>query len=86
MEGKTKHLEFIQTAITRMGVNSFLLKGWGVTVLVALFAFVSQNSKGVYFLLSFLILLFFWLKYKVFYIGSVVHRLLFALRSQLLYY
>lgn len=61
MEKKTKHLEFVQNTITRMGVNSFLLKGWGVTLLVGLIALVSKEAKDIYFLLSFLILIFFWL-------------------------
>lgn len=61
MDNKIKHLEFIQNTITRMGVNSFLLKGWGVTVLVALFALIASQAKDIYFLLSFLIILFFWL-------------------------
>ena len=30
-----KHLEFIQGVINRLGSNSFLLKGWSMTVLVA---------------------------------------------------
>ncbi len=27
-DNKIKHLEFIQLTITRMNVNSFLVKGW----------------------------------------------------------
>lgn len=30
-----KHLEMIQGVVTRLGTNSFLLKGWSMTVLVA---------------------------------------------------
>ena len=30
-----KHLEFIQGVVNRLGRNSFLLKGWSMTVLVA---------------------------------------------------
>ena len=30
-----KHLEFIQDIVNRLGRNSFLLKGWSMTVLVA---------------------------------------------------
>lgn len=30
-----KHLEFIQGVVDRLGRNSFLLKGWSMTVLVA---------------------------------------------------
>ena len=31
-EEKLKHLEFIQSVISRMSANSFFLKGWGVTL------------------------------------------------------
>lgn len=33
-----KHLEFIQNAISRMSQNSYLLKGWTVTLVAATFA------------------------------------------------
>jgi hypothetical protein len=33
MEAKLKHLEFLQNVITRMANNSFMLKGWIITIL-----------------------------------------------------
>lgn len=33
-----KHLEFIQNVVTRMAQNSYLLKGWTVTLVAATFA------------------------------------------------
>ena len=33
-ERVTKHLEFIQGVVNRLGGNAFLLKGWSMTVLV----------------------------------------------------
>lgn len=38
MDAKIKHLEFIQSVINRMTNNSFLLKGWCLTVIGAMFA------------------------------------------------
>ena len=38
MEVKLKHLEMIQAVITRMAKNSFLLKGWSITLTAAIFA------------------------------------------------
>jgi hypothetical protein len=35
---KEKHLELIQAVISRMAGNSFLLKGWSVTLAAALLA------------------------------------------------
>jgi hypothetical protein len=45
-DNKIKHLEFLQLTITRMGVNSFLLKGWTVTLVAALFAFSAKDAKN----------------------------------------
>ena len=46
MEAKLKHLEFIQAAIARMSTNSFLFKGWAITIAVGLSAFAAINTKG----------------------------------------
>ncbi|GAB2873837.1 hypothetical protein GCM10027074_47000 [Streptomyces deserti] len=35
---RVKHLEFIQAVITRMGTNSFLIKGWVLTLAAGLLA------------------------------------------------
>ncbi|MCX4673423.1 hypothetical protein OG453_43470 [Streptomyces sp. NBC_01381] len=35
---RIKHLEFIQAVITRMGTNSFLVKGWALTLAAGLLA------------------------------------------------
>ncbi|WP_127544972.1 hypothetical protein [Paenibacillus amylolyticus] len=62
MDAKLKHLEFIQNVITRMGSNSFLLKGWTVTLIVALFAFANtQDMETEYSLLALAPTIFFWL-------------------------
>lgn len=45
MESKLKHLEMIQGVINRMAGNSFLLKGWSVTLISALFALASKDSN-----------------------------------------
>lgn len=50
MENKRKHLEFIQKVIDRMAKNSFFLRGWTITLVVALFAFsVKDTNLIVYF-------------------------------------
>jgi hypothetical protein len=45
MEAKLKHLEFIQAAISRMATNSFLFKGWAITIAAGLSAFGAANTK-----------------------------------------
>ena len=61
MEKKLKHLEFIQRAISRMASNLFLLKGWTVTLIAAMFALVAKESRDFYFLLAYFPTLMFWL-------------------------
>jgi hypothetical protein len=40
-----KHLEFIQISIVRMAANSFVIKGWAVTLVAAILAFTSADSN-----------------------------------------
>lgn len=59
-ENKKKHLEFIQLVITRMNVNSFLLKGWSVTLVAALFAFAAKDTNIEYVLITYVSTPIFW--------------------------
>jgi hypothetical protein len=43
-----KHLEFIQSVITRMASNSFLLKGWSVTIVAALLGVAAQQDSALF--------------------------------------
>ena len=60
MESKHKHLEFIQAAVNRMASNLFLLKGWTITLIAALFALAARDSDRTYFLIAYLPALMFW--------------------------
>lgn len=60
MGNKIKHLEFIQSAVGRMAANLFLLKGWTITLIAALFALAAKDSKPVYFLIAYLPAFMFW--------------------------
>lgn len=60
MENKHKHLEFIQAAVNRMASNLFLLKGWAITLIAALFALAAKDSRDVYFLIAYFPALMFW--------------------------
>ena len=44
MDKKIKHLEFIQTVIGRQAKNSFLLKGWTITIVAALLTFTPKDG------------------------------------------
>lgn len=62
MDNKIKYLEMIQSVISRMGANSFKIKGWAITVIGALYAFwVSQNNFSILFLVLAVIFVFWFL-------------------------
>ena len=51
-EKVVKHLEMIQTVINRLGRNSFLLKSWSMTILVAAMVLIArENLQNQYFVL-----------------------------------
>ncbi len=60
MEPKFKHLEMIQGVINRMAANSFLLKGWSVTLISALFALAAKDSNVFFVYLSYFPCAMFW--------------------------
>ena len=51
----------IQGVIARMDNNSFLLKGWAVTLVSALFALAASGSNKDYVLISYFVLPVFWI-------------------------
>jgi len=48
MDSKTVHLQMVQAVITRMAGNSFLIKGWSVTLIAALFALAAADSNELF--------------------------------------
>ena len=61
LQAKIAHLGFIQAIITRMGLNSFLLKGWSVTLIAAIFALAAKEADRRFVLLAFFPIAVFWL-------------------------
>jgi hypothetical protein len=61
MEQKLKHLEFIQAVITRMNTNSFLIKGWMITLVSALFALAAKDANVRYVMVTYIAIPAFWL-------------------------
>lgn len=43
-EEKVSHLSMIQGVISRMGQNSFQLKGWAVGIMIAIFTFAGNQN------------------------------------------
>lgn len=62
LDVKISHLGLIQSIINRLGLNSFLIKGWTVTITVAMFAFpVKKSLAGVVVLSMLPVFVFWWL-------------------------
>jgi len=61
MDRKIKYLEMIQSVINRMANNSFLLKGWSVVLVSALFVVGAKNSTISFILLAYFPTLAFWI-------------------------
>jgi hypothetical protein len=77
-ENKLKHLEFIQNAITRMNTNSFMIKGWAVTLVAALFALSDKTHQHHLYLISFIPVPLFWLLDGFFLATEKRYRVLFS--------
>ena len=60
MESKIKHLEMIQNIIQRMANNSFILKGWTVSLIVAIFALADKMMNQSYFAFTYIPVVTFW--------------------------
>lgn len=60
MDRKLKHLDFIQGVINRLSTNSFLLKGWSVILVSALFALSASKSNVVFVYLAYIPAFAFW--------------------------
>jgi len=61
LEVKIRHLEMIQAVITRMATNSFMLKGWAVTLVSGIFVLSSKEADKLFFLIAYVPVILFWL-------------------------
>lgn len=61
MSNKLKHLDMIEAIIERMSKNCFQLKGWTMTLVVAVSALASQGSDRRFIALAFMPILGFWI-------------------------
>ncbi|MBR8537011.1 hypothetical protein KDU71_15675 [Carboxylicivirga sediminis] len=59
-DNKIKHLEFIQGIINRHNSNSFLIKGWTITISAALYALSGTIKETYLVLLALVPILMFW--------------------------
>lgn len=61
MDAKHKHLEMIQGVINRMAHNSFLLKGWSVVLVSAMFVLSAKEKNGYLVPLAYFPAVAFWI-------------------------
>lgn len=59
-EGRIKHLEMLQAVITKMSNNSFVIKGWCVTLVAGLLALSAKDSNHTLVFIAYLPLLMMW--------------------------
>lgn len=59
-EDRRKHLEFIQNIITRMNSNSFMIKGWTITIVSALLVLFATIKVDSLYIITILPILIFW--------------------------
>ena len=59
-ENKLKHLEFVQGVINRMARNSFLIKGWSVTLVAAIFALAAKDANTQIVIIAYIPVIVFW--------------------------
>lgn len=59
-EKKFKHLDYIQENINRMSNNSFIIKGWTISIISILFIFSDKEMNKSYLLITLLAVLVFW--------------------------
>jgi hypothetical protein len=82
MEGKLKHLEFIQATISRFNSNSFLIKGWAITLVSALFALAAKDTNQLYVFIVYISVPCFWILDAYYLSQERQYRALYATVSQ----
>lgn len=60
MENKRTHLTMIQGVVNRLAQDSFLLKGWSVVLVSALFALAANSSNQYFVYLAYFPAIAFW--------------------------
>ena len=56
-----KHLDFLQNIVTRLSNHSFLIKGWSVSLLTALYALAQYQSNESFIVITYYPLIIFWI-------------------------
>ncbi len=76
-ENKRSHLVMIQKIIDRLSQHSFLIKGWSVTLVSAMFALAAQNANLVFIYLAYFPPILFWILDSYFLWQEKLYRALY---------
>lgn len=76
-ENKIQHLEMIQDIINRMAHNSFMLKGWTVTLVVGFFALLAKDNSKTYFTAIYIPIFMFWVLDSYYLLQERLYRCLY---------
>jgi hypothetical protein len=76
-ENKRFHLGMIQGIVARLSQTSFLLKGWTITLISAMFALAAQNANIVFIYLAYFPAIIFWILDGYFLWQEKLYRALF---------
>ena len=60
MENKYKHMDYVQSTISKMTSNSFYLKGWNVTIIAAIVALSFKESDWRIYACALVLNVVFW--------------------------
>jgi len=60
-ESHIRHLEMIQAVVSRLANNSFLIKGWSVTLTTALFGFAVSSDQWLLSLVGVVVSFMLWM-------------------------
>ena len=61
MDNKYKHMDYVQSSISRMASNSFYLKGWNVTIIAAIVALSFKESDWRIYTCALVLNIVFWI-------------------------
>jgi len=59
-KNKLKHLDYIHNTINRMSTNSFIIKGWTISIVSVLFIFTDNDMNKKLIVVTLLSILVFW--------------------------
>ncbi len=76
-DNKIKHLEMVQDVIKRMASNSFILKGWAVTLVAGIMALAEKDTDKKYFLVAYIPIIIFWLLDSYYLLQERLYRKLY---------